>query len=369
MAKKFFSKKGKPPTEAEVKQAKAHIEEFKKKKALTRSVVYEKIGRLLPLAFTAKANELLQYAGREELHVESWVGVRFLESIVLSALAFVLLVFAKLVSPLISLIAALFLFVVLISLPYARLSIASDKRAKEIEVVLPSALQLMAANIRAGMTPDRAIWLSARPEFGPLMVEIKKAGAETIGGTPIAIAFENMGKRVRSRVLERTVRLVSEGMESGGELGNLLNETASEIRSLDILRKEMSANVAMYSMFIVFAALIGAPFLLAISGFFVEMLARLTAITGLGEVTTKATESGISLLTFSTSITPQFLLYFSIAVITITNFFSALLMGLIRYGDEKRGLELAPIFIVIGIVIFLVVKIFVSNTFGAVFAA
>ena len=44
-------------------------------------------------------------------------------------------------------------------------------------------------------------------------------------------------------------------------------------------------------------------------------------------------------------------------------------MGLIRYGDEKRGLELAPIFIVIGIVIFLVVKIFVSNTFGAVFAA
>ncbi len=348
------------------KEAEAHVEKQEIKIREAKSPLFEKIGRILPKSLTAKAEILLRYSGREE-HIESWVGKGFVSSIVLSVVIAALPYFLKIANPIYTIITGIAIFVLSFSTPYLRLSIQADKRAKEIEVVLPSALQLMSANIRAGMTPDRAIWLSARPEFGPLMTEIKKTGAETLGGTPITIAFENMSSRVRSHILERTVRLIVEGLESGGELGRLLNETASEIRALDILRKEMSANIAMYSMFILFAALIGAPFLLAISGFFVEMLTRLTVITGLGEISAKAQETGVSLLTFSTSVSADFLLYFSISVIILTTFFSALLMGLIRYGDEKRGFEMAPIFVIVGIVIFLLVKVFITNAFGAAF--
>ncbi|HIJ98727.1 MAG TPA: type II secretion system F family protein [Candidatus Nanoarchaeia archaeon] len=365
---KIDKKALKKSLEAVQKEAHAHVEEQKKIKIATRSTFFEKISRLLPKSFTTSAETLLRYSGKEEAHVESWVGKIFIYSIVLSLATATASYFGSITNEFYTLIVGVVIFIIAQSTPYFRLSIAADKRAKDVEVVLPSALQLISANIRAGMTPDRAIWLSARPEFGALMIEIKKAGAETIGGTPLTIAFQNMSKRVRSRILERTVLLVVEGLESGGELGKLLSETAAEIRSLDILRKEMDANIAMYSMFIIFAGMIGAPFLLAISGFFVEMLTKLSAVAGLeGEVSAKAQEAGVSLLTFSTSITPEFLLYFSIFVISITTFFSALLLGLIKYGDEKRGLEMAPLFVMVGLAIFLIVKIFITNSFGAAF--
>ncbi len=353
-------------SEEEKEAARAHLEERKLESQRSRNAFFEIVGRLLPKNLSAKADELLRYAGREELHVESWVGKVFLVAVQLSIIGTLLAYFLNITNELYTVIVGLAAFTILFSAPYLNLSIKADKRAKEIELMLPSALQLMAGNIRSGMTPDRAIWLAARPEFGALMVEIKKAGAETLGGTPITIAFNNMASRVRSRILERTVHLVNEGIESGGEVGTLLSETAAEIRAMDILRKEMTANIAMYSMFILFASLIGAPFLFAISTFFVEMLTRLTAVTGIDKIASQTTEAGINLLTFNTTLTPEFLLQFSMVVITVTTFFSALLMGLIKYGDEKRGLELAPVFIIVGVIVFFVIKTFITSAFGSV---
>ena len=51
---------------------------------------------------------------------------------------------------------------------YLWLTFLVDKKASLIEDALPDALQLMASNLRAGMTPDKALLLSSRPEFGPL---------------------------------------------------------------------------------------------------------------------------------------------------------------------------------------------------------
>ena len=58
---------------------------------------------------------------------------------------------------------------------YMLLSLSVDSRAKTTEKILPDALQMMAMNIKAGMTTDRALLLTARPEFGPLEKELKEA--------------------------------------------------------------------------------------------------------------------------------------------------------------------------------------------------
>jgi len=129
----------------------------------------------------------------------------------------------------------------------------ADARAAEIEKVLPDALQLMSANVRAGMTVDRAIWLAARPEFGVLEEELRRAGTKTVGGKTIKLALMEMAARVKSDLLEKTFRLVIEGIESGGELARLLEETANNVRTVQSLRKEIKTSVTTYSIFIFFA--------------------------------------------------------------------------------------------------------------------
>src|SRR3972149_6044709 len=47
------------------------------------------------------------------------------------------------------------------------LIVVVDNRVKFVEEVLPAALQLMAANMRSGLAPDRALLMAARPEVGP----------------------------------------------------------------------------------------------------------------------------------------------------------------------------------------------------------
>jgi hypothetical protein len=271
-----------------------------------------------------------------------------------------LMQYSYLVSAIITAILSFLMALMLIIL----LSLKGAKRAKEIEKVLPDALQLIAANIRAGMTPDRALWVSARPEFGALEKEIRRIGSETLSGETLEEAFMHMGTRVSSKVLDRTIRLLVEGMESGGEIATLLTETANEIRAVEILDKEMTANVAMYTMFITFASLIGAPLLYGISTFFMEILTKMSPSLG-AEAIKQSKALGVRTVGISTAVSPEFLFNFSLIAIIITTFFAALMVGLIKKGDEKRGFVYAPLFVVTGLAIFWIVRYAIISMFGS----
>ncbi|MBU1973858.1 MAG: type II secretion system F family protein, partial [Nanoarchaeota archaeon] len=100
-------------------------------------------------------------------------------------------------------------FVVLLGLAYVYLMLAIDKKAARIEESLPDALQLMASNLRAGMTPDKALLLSARPEFGILKDEIDLVGRKVAMGTSIGFALMEMTTRVKLKRLSRAVELIN----------------------------------------------------------------------------------------------------------------------------------------------------------------
>ena len=59
---------------------------------------------------------------------------------------------------------------------YFRKILIISARVKKVEAIFPDFLQLMASNLRAGMTIDRAILTSSRPEFAPLDEEIVTTG-------------------------------------------------------------------------------------------------------------------------------------------------------------------------------------------------
>jgi archaeal flagellar protein FlaJ len=310
----------------------------------------------------------IMYAGFREYSSNRIVGISFFISIfaIVASLIVTLLLGVMPIGIFISLAAGGGVMI----LTYIIFMFIADSRANQVENVLPDALQLMSANVRAGMTIDRAIWLSARPEFGILEDEIKMVGSKTMGGKTLKNALTEMTKSVRSSLLDRTVKLLLEGIDSGGELAHLLEEIASNVRTTQTLKKEIKSSVMTYSLFILFAAVIAAPFLYSISIFFVDTMTNLWGSAGIGSQAAASSAAGLGGI-FQKAKGPQVsssdLLWFSITSLIVTGFFGSLTISLIQSGKEKNGLKMVPILVAASIAILLISNMMVKMLFKSFF--
>jgi flagellar protein FlaJ len=336
---------------------------MKLKKAKSR----EKLFYFTPMKYKQALIKQLRYAGLKEQIIERFIGFTFFFSILLGVVvAFDLFLIGWGINGIIIGLGAGSLGLAVIQI---LIILIADSRATEVEKVLPDALQLMSANIRAGMTVDKAIWLAARPEFGILEEEIRKVGAKTVGGKPIKVALLEIKERIKSDILDKTVRLVIEGIESGGELAHLLEETANNIRVTQALKREIRASVTTYSIFILFAAVFGAPMLYSMSLFFVEVMTRLWSPEILGgiEVTGSTMGGGLLSKAGAPQITPDELFWFAISSIAVTTFFGSLIIGLIQSGKEKNGFKFIPMFMIGATAVFLISHFLIGFLFGGFF--
>ncbi len=252
-------------------------------------------------------------------------------------------------------------FIAFFGLFHGFLILAVDRRTKFIEKILPDALQLMAANIKSGFIPSRAMLLSARKEFGPLSDAIKRSGKEMMTGKPLQESLKEIPKTIKSEVLETTIGLIVRGIRSGGQLVSLFEETAIDMRRKESIRKEVKANILMYGIFIGFAGAVGAPVLYALSTFLVTTIGQMGAVTQVPE----EFATGLPIIGFGgINISPEFLLMFSIAAILITTIFGGMIMGIIDSGKEKAGIKYIPILTAIALVVFFAARMLVAGIFG-----
>lgn len=321
--------------------------------------LYESFGEFLPYRGTLE--DLLRYSGIEA-PVLKFSGFIMLYSIALGLLSFI---FSLLIFPiLISVGIGIGVFMGFQGLIYLLLVLISGKRADEVEKVLPDALLLISANIRAGMGMDRAIWLSARPEFGPLEEEIKRVGSKVLGGETMDNALKEMKNRIKSPLLDRAIKLTREGIRSGGEMAHLLEETAKDIRNSQEMKKEVKSNVMMYSLFIIFASVLGAPLLFSISLYFIETTNQLWGAQMQGAQKGFEKMGGFIEMQ-GPQVSPTTLFWFSLACILLTTFFGSLIIGLIQSGEEKKGIKYIPLMTGGGLAVFFIAKFLISGLFGS----
>ena len=240
------------------------------------------------------------------------------------------------------------------------LYLAVERRSRFVETILPDALQLVAANIKSGFIPSRALVLSARKEFGPLSDAIKNVGKEMMTGKSLQESMGEMTKTIKSEVLETTVTLVTKGVRAGGQLVSLFEETAIDIRRKEAIKKEVRANIMMYAIFIGFAGCAGAPVLYALSGFLVGTISKLG---GMVSVPAEATAKMPLKMNFGIGISPDFLYIFSIAAILITTVFGGVIIGLISSGKEKDGIKYIPMLAIAALAVFFIAGFLINMMF------
>jgi pilus assembly protein TadC len=240
-----------------------------------------------------------------------------------------------------------------------RVRLQKAAELKKMEDVFPDFISLMASNLRAGMTIDRALLLSSRKEFAPLDKQIVLLAKDIVTGKEISQALDDTAKRIKSEKITKTIRLIVSGIKSGGNLAVLLEETAQNLRERDFIEKRAASNVLMYVIFIFFASAIGAPMLFALSSVLVEIMTNLV-----GSLPQSGAASNIPFALTSVSISTSFVVYFSLVFVVVSNILASLVLGLVSKGKEREGFKYLLPMILLALGIFLGARIFLLQYFS-----
>lgn len=247
---------------------------------------------------------------------------------------------------------------------FGLLMVTANNRIAIIESSLPDFLSIMASNIKSGLTYDRALLLSARREFGPLSKEIDRTAKEALTGKPLADSLLSMTDRVHSELLSKTVRLIVEGVNSGGNLADLLENTSYDIRRFASMRQEVSATVMSYQLFMVAAACFGAPLIYAVTTFLLKIIS-----TTKSRIAASAGEMAFLPMFQSTasSLSPETVYLFSIAAIMVTALFGAFAIGVIGKGKESEGYPYFPIMLICALTVFFATRALLDGISSSLF--
>ncbi len=248
---------------------------------------------------------------------------------------------------------------------YAYLEYVIDKRRAFVENILPDYIQLAAANLRSGISLDNAMVSAARPEFKFFSDDIKNMDKQIYSGETMQNALTMLGKRYRSRQLQHLMRMINESIRYGGSMNDLLKQMAKDLRNQAIIQKEISGQLFLYTIFITFAVLIGAPALYALTN---KMIAVTDGVWGgiLQSNPNGLPSTGVSFIRPTPpKVTVSQYYNFSIISVIMRASLGSLIVSVISNGSVLRGAKYLPIFLVVGIVVFYVVGVVISAMFAS----
>jgi len=295
----------------------------------------------------------------------------FLRELILSSIALLVIVpfvlFLKFkVSLVLSAVGGIVVAAIPSILVYVLLEMKIEQRKNYVESILPDYLQITAANIRSGISIDKAIVVAARPEFKYFSDDVKEIEKELYGGMTLQAVLQDLAKRYRSTQLQHTVRMMIEGIQYGGGMTDLLNQIARDLRTQQTIQKEISGQLFLYTIFIAFAALIGAPVLYGLTSQMVKVTD--TVWQGINASNPGGFPSiGISFLKPSPpKITSQMYHNFSLAAVLIITGFASFIVSAISSGSVLKGIRFLPLFLLIGVGIFFVTAAVIGAVFGTI---
>jgi Flp pilus assembly protein TadB len=341
---------------------------------------YEAVGRLLSRERIRGIERMLRGAGYGH-SAEAFAGFLILITALVAVFAFLLMLnysvlqnFLLAVLPgsylpefaivaITIIVAAAVVTFVVWMLAWVFLQLQGEARKAAVEAALPDFLSLISANVRSGMTVDQAMWYAAKPEFGILSIEVKNVIKSSFSGEPFEKALDRLATRFNSKILERTILLVKQAMATGGEVAEILEITSEDAREVSIQKKDIASTLLVYVIFLVFASVVGTPFLFSVASRLIEVLAIAFSYLPPGGLGSQATQ-----MTFvqpsSPIITADEFQWFSVATIFVTCLISALLLGTIQSGSKTQGLKFFPFMLVVAYVIYFVVSAFLQSIFA-----
>lgn len=195
--------------------------------------------------------------------------------------------------------------------------VQQERRAQKIEKSAPDFLRQLSSMLQVGLSFENAMEDMSQYGEGPLYDEMRRAIIEIRMGRNFDDAWRAMGKRLKSRELERVFGIILDARKSGSSIATVITDVADDLRDLLALKRERKSAVMMSVMFLLIAAVVATPFAIGMVsvysnfmlGYGMESQIIMTAPLA-GEI---------------------YLIIHSVIV--------AFIIGIIMYGDVKKGVK------------------------------
>jgi flagellar protein FlaJ len=208
----------------------------------------------------------------------------------------------------------------------------ADKRKGQVEDALPDALHHMSVAIKTGLVLESVIAEISEADYGPLSEEYAQVVLEIKRGRTLRDAFLNFAVRSGSKDIVRAINLLVEGMESGGPISDVLEEVSEDMRSVKEVKAERKTFTSQQISFLAMASLIAGPFVMGVVGALPQIMEAAMAQAGGGG------GGGAAV--------PEVDMGEIYKVVTALSFYviaqavaSAIMMGVIMFGEFKRGFK------------------------------
>jgi len=310
---------------------------------------------LVKVKYSFKLDTIINYSLVISLGLSFLIILFFRNNIKLAPNFTLALIGYFLLSYLIALALCAFLF-------YAMIVVKKYRRKIELEYVLADYLQLVAANLNAGIPIDQALWYAVRERFGVLAEEVEVVAKKVAGGVDLEDALLDFSKAYDSDLLKKSIILLIEGLRSGGELASLVNKIAWNIKETQLLEKEIRSETTTYAVFIGFASLIAAPALYSLSHRIItimnEVSSKIEFSSAAGVQTPLPLNLGVQI------ILPADFKVFALVNLFFTSLISSIVISKIRGGSTKAGVKLIPFFMLTSVSLFLLFIVILGKLFA-----
>lgn len=230
----------------------------------------------------------------------------------------------------------------------------------EIEKNLPEFIDNLVSNLKGGISLEKALLKSVRKEQKALLEEVTLINEKVLIGRSVLEALREFRKRFSSSILNRTIFLIEEGIESGGNLAKPLEEISKNLKKIYMLNDEIKAGAGGFSVVIKIISLFVAPLLFALA---------ITLLNFIGNLFSLLSKSGTDFL--SVSAVPiefiQYLKIFSYAMIILIVLFSSLIVSQLKNEETFEAIKYLPLNVLISIFLYWQFSSFLLSLFNGIF--
>jgi flagellar protein FlaJ len=291
------------------------------------------VSRVFPGKFLAGLDRTLA-STKIALAVDEYVALSILISIVLCIAVGIIGAFMGLPLPPIVLapvVGVVAFFALVLFVP----RYLSQRRAEELERVLPDALRQMASTLRAGVSVDAALEDISKSNYGELSKEFTRVVNEVSRGRTLESALLALARRSNAPLYERAFNLIVEGIERGAALASVLDSVANDAKEVHVIRRERVTATTQQVMFLFAVALFACPFIIGLT-------VGVGTTTGGGGGGGKAASGGL----------PPEMGMIALTYVLIQAFICGLCVGVIKYGKISKGLGYSIVFVIATMVVF-----------------
>lgn len=216
--------------------------------------------------------------------------------------------------------------------PFITSLIRESRSESEKEEMFLEFARNLVESVKVGTPISKSIINIRDKAYGSLGQHIEKLANQIQLGIPLHTALEVFSKDVRNKTISRSLTLIGEAERAGGNIGQILEEVTSAVRTSDKLRKERKSSI---STLVVQGYIIFVIFLIIILVMQFKILPMISGVTNLGQIGLE----GLSNVGVSSESNVQDISSAFLYLLLTQGLFSGLAIGKLSEGNIKAGIK------------------------------